>query len=301
MKGCWAWIGKGGALALLLAWLAACHPLPQRYLIEIDPNVYIVQTGDTLESIAWRYQVGVNKLILWNNLKSGKLRPGQTILVRRPAGGVGPVAQTTPSQAAPKTQPAPQPSPVQVRRSDKAASVVGVRGRDVDCITCQAVQAAPEPRLAVPARNVRPAAQPAPVAAGDDSCSRCGASRVVGGVRWHWPADGRVIAGFGSVQGLEIAGEQGQSVRATASGRVVYSGPDMDDIGSLIIIEHSRNSNLLSTYSHIGRMLVSEGDQVRAGQRIAQMAREVDQQVRLHFEIRRAGEQVDPMRYLPER
>lgn len=120
---------------------------------------------------------------------------------------------------------------------------------------------------------------------------------------WAWPTDGRVVVAFGerpgTGTGVLIGGERGQAVRAAAPGRVVYSGSGLIGYGQLIIVKH--NDTYLSAYGHNASLLVQEGDTVGKGQRIATMGEGPDREPRLHFEIRRNGEPVDPMDYLPAR
>lgn len=122
-------------------------------------------------------------------------------------------------------------------------------------------------------------------------------------LRWAWPAEGRIVRTFSASEpgkkGLDIAGTAGQSVRAAAGGRVVYSGSGLLGYGNLIIVKH--NDTYLSAYAHNRRLLVSEGERVRAGQPIAEMGNTGTDRVMLHFEIRRFGKPVDPLKYLPRR
>lgn len=120
---------------------------------------------------------------------------------------------------------------------------------------------------------------------------------------WQWPADGAVVAGYGAPtslgRGVDVSGNQGDPVRAAAAGRVVYSGSGLLGYGNLIILKH--NETYLSAYGHNETLLVGEGEHVRAGQRIATMGLGPGDRAVLHFEIRRKGKPVDPLRYLPER
>ncbi|WP_038914519.1 murein hydrolase activator NlpD [Dickeya zeae] len=120
---------------------------------------------------------------------------------------------------------------------------------------------------------------------------------------WRWPTDGKVIDNFsaseGGNKGIDIAGSRGQSVVATASGRVVYAGNALRGYGNLIIIKH--NDDYLSAYAHNETMLVREQQEVKAGQQIATMGSTGTSSVRLHFEIRYKGKSVNPLRFLPQR
>ncbi len=100
-----------------------------------------------------------------------------------------------------------------------------------------------------------------------------------------------------SRQGIKIAGTFGQPIRAAEAGKVVYSGSGLIGYGRLIIIKH--NKNYLSAYGHNRKIFVDEGAQVARGERIGEMGKTGDGQPILHFEIRRNGEPVNPLRLLP--
>lgn len=120
-------------------------------------------------------------------------------------------------------------------------------------------------------------------------------------IQWHWPASGTIIHKFlaqNGKNGIDIAGKQGQAVKATAAGDVVYSGSGLRGYGQLIIIKH--NDEFLSAYAHNSKLLVKEGEKVKALQKIAEMGETDTESVRLHFEIRRHGKPVDPLAFLPK-
>lgn len=114
---------------------------------------------------------------------------------------------------------------------------------------------------------------------------------------WIWPVQGKLIASFNeNNKGIDIAGKSGQPVYAANSGKVVYSGTGLRGYGKLIIIKHDKT--FLSAYAHNRHLLVKEGDDVKKGQKIAEMGNTDADQVKLHFEIRRFGKPVDPITYL---
>lgn len=117
---------------------------------------------------------------------------------------------------------------------------------------------------------------------------------------WRWPANGRVVQGFsdrpGGNKGIDLTASYGAPVLAAASGKVVYRGSGLKGYGQLLLIKH--NNSFLSAYAHNSRLLVQEGQQVVAGQKIAEMGRANHGMVRLHFEIRKNGQPVNPMIYL---
>ena len=120
-------------------------------------------------------------------------------------------------------------------------------------------------------------------------------------VAWIWPAQGQVLAGFDEAKnkGVDIAGKAGDTVMASADGRVVYAGAGLRGYGNLIILKH--NNTFLTAYAHNQTLLVKEDQSVRKGQKIAEMGNSDADRVKLHFEIRRQGKPVDPAKYLPAR
>jgi lipoprotein NlpD len=146
----------------------------------------------------------------------------------------------------------------------------------------------PAPTRPVTPKPAAPTSTPAPVNSG---------------ISWRWPADGHVIGRFvandATKQGVDIAGSGGQPVRAAADGVVVYSGAGLVGYGELIIVKHSES--WLSAYGHNRKRLVNEGQNVRAGQQIAEMGSSGASREMLHFEIRYNGKPVDPQQYLPKR
>ncbi len=120
---------------------------------------------------------------------------------------------------------------------------------------------------------------------------------------WQWPTKGRVVQGFSLSEqgnkGIDVAGTRGQAVVAAAAGKVVYAGSALRGYGNLIIIKH--NEDYLSAYAHNDVLRVQEQQEVKAGQRIADMGSSDAQDVRLHFEIRYRGQSVNPVRFLPKR
>ncbi len=127
-------------------------------------------------------------------------------------------------------------------------------------------------------------------------------ARVAGSsIQWRWPARGKVISGFRAGdtlrKGVDIAGEKGDSVLAAANGTVIYAGSALRGYGKLLIVKHSEE--YLSAYAHNHKLLVKEGSEVKAGQRIAELGSSGTDRNKLHFEIRRNGQPVDPLAYLP--
>jgi lipoprotein NlpD len=121
------------------------------------------------------------------------------------------------------------------------------------------------------------------------------------GFAFAWPTNGQVIGYFDEVKnkGLDIAGQAGDPILAAADGQVVYAGAGLRGYGNLIILKH--NNTFLTAYAHNQTLLVKEDQQVRKGQKIAEMGKTDADRVKLHFEIRRQGKPVDPAKFLPAR
>ena len=116
-----------------------------------------------------------------------------------------------------------------------------------------------------------------------------------------WPSSGPLLAGFDEARnkGYDIGGKAGDPVLAAADGRVVYAGAGLRGYGNLVILKH--NNTYLTAYAHNQTLLVKEDQNVKRGQKIAEMGSTDTDRVKLHFEIRRQGKPVDPVRYLPSR
>ncbi|XOZ34743.1 peptidoglycan DD-metalloendopeptidase family protein [Halomonadaceae bacterium KBTZ08] len=123
-------------------------------------------------------------------------------------------------------------------------------------------------------------------------------------IDWAWPHSGPIIAKYSSGgsdvnKGVDIGGDAGDPVRAAADGNVVYAGSGLLGYGNLIIVNHSEA--FLSAYAHNRSILVKEGQNVGQGETIAEMGSSGADRTMLHFEVRRRGEPVNPMQYLPRR
>jgi lipoprotein NlpD len=149
--------------------------------------------------------------------------------------------------------------------------------------------------------QVQPGQASAPAARPAEPAAATAAAANESGLSWIWPVPGPVIAGFDEVKnkGLDLGGTAGEPVLAAADGRVVYVGAGLRGYGNLIILKH--NNVYLTAYAHNKTLLVKEDQAVRKGQKIAEMGNSDADRVKLHFEVRRQGKPVDPIKYLPPR
>ena len=146
-------------------------------------------------------------------------------------------------------------------------------------------------------------AQPTPTADNKQAGSAKTATAPLNdeGLGFVWPSSGQVSAGFDDAKnkGLDFAGKAGDPVLAAADGQVVYAGAGLRGYGNLIILKH--NNTYLTAYAHNKALLVKEDQRVKKGEKIAEMGNTDADRVKLHFEVRRLGKPVDPMRVLPAR
>lgn len=276
-------------------------------------GTYRVAKGDTLYSIAFRNKVDFRDLAKWNNVDSSyTIWPGQELRLAPPSQGkstpVAAPAHAAPvvvAAAPPPTHPAAPPAgqPAEpgfqgVSEADSAPAPatttntpVVVAGKPADSVVPPPVPPT-APATATPPPVENPPASTPIIASG--------ATRSAGGINWRWPADGTLIKRFASgdaIPGIEIGGKSGDPVRAAADGVVVYSGNGLVGYGELVIIKHS--DSFLSAYGHNRKRLVKEGEKVKAGQTVAEMGSSGATRDELQFQVRRDGNPVDPLQYLP--
>jgi lipoprotein NlpD len=277
------------------------------------PPTYTVKRGDTLYQIALDHGLDYRELAAWNNIENvNVIRVGQLLALGPPGGAEGgvvtsPLVTTAPVTPSAETRPPPSP-PSSSGRPNTATFKTEPRAVKVpysDQALAQLQQGAPLPPV-VAAVTPEPRASPAiaPPAPANGLPARPDAARVPeiddDSLGWIWPATGKVIAGFsesGNLKGIDIAGKAGQPVVASAAGKVVYAGAGLRGYGKLVIVKHS--TTFLSAYAHNREIVVKEGQQVAKGQKIAEMGDSDADQVKLHFEIRRLGKPVDPVKFLP--
>ncbi len=95
--------------------------------------------------------------------------------------------------------------------------------------------------------------------------------------------------------GLDIKAPQGEDVLACADGQVVCAGTRKGyrSYGRTVLIDHGRD--VLTLYAHLSEILVSAGQKVRQGQKIACVGCTGRATApHLHLEVRRADRAFDP-------
>ncbi|MCP9222250.1 M23 family metallopeptidase [Erythrobacter sp. LQ02-29] len=118
---------------------------------------------------------------------------------------------------------------------------------------------------------------------------------------FRWPHDGRVLLPFSPTHdGIDIAVDTGDMVRAAASGTVVFANTEPTRFGRQVLIDHGNGWQ--TSYGHLSRITVKKGDVIKTGERIGLAgAAGTATRPELHFEIRHDGKDIDPKSKLPPR
>lgn len=170
----------------------------------------------------------------------------------------------------------------------------------------QVLRVAPEGRSAstsassrtTTAKKSSSSSTPVQSSAAQENRARAIAAANAEKINWMWPTPGqRAPSADRNKKGVDIAGSLGQNIAAAADGTVIYSGNGIRGYGNMVIVKHS--NAWLSVYAHNRNLLVKEGQQVKRGQKIAEMGNSDSTSVKLYFELRRNGESVNPTEFLP--
>ena len=261
-------------------------------------RTYTVKRGDRLFRIALEHGLDYRELASWNGIADpSAIKEGQVLRLTPPGSeGTGVVAK--PIAAAPLVEARSLDTPAKVSGATSSDSLkrepkVGKEPYSDEAHarlnrTAGSASAPEKTAIAEPAKPAdKPLSAAQPVSPDD--------------LVWIWPANGPLLQGFGQSgnKGIDLAGKAGDPVLAAAEGRVVYAGAGLPGYGELVIVKH--NATFLSAYAHNRKILVKEGQSVTRGQKIAEMGSTGTDTVKLHFEIRRQGNPIDPMPLLPKK
>jgi murein DD-endopeptidase MepM/ murein hydrolase activator NlpD len=141
---------------------------------------------------------------------------------------------------------------------------------------------------------------PVPESSGDSPKSKEAAGTLP---KFRWPANGRIIAGFGPKtngqqnDGINIAVPENTAVKAAEEGVVAYAGNELKGYGNLVLVRHP--NGYVTAYAHAKELLVKRGDQVKRGQVIARSGQTGNVNApQLHFEVRKGASPLDPIKFL---
>jgi lipoprotein NlpD len=266
---------------------AAKPPAAQARAQVARPDLYVVKRGDTLYSIALEHGADFRELARWNRLEDpARIRIGQELRVTAPeertAAQVG-TARTSADIESRPLEPGVVASPAASAPADAGSMKTSPKAlrlpySEQNLAALSKGEIRPEP--------ARPAADAAP-------------ERPADAIDFIWPAKGRVLAGFSEPRnkGVDIEGKPGDPVVAAAPGRVIYVGSGIPGLGKFIVVRHENGFN--TVYAHNRENLVKMDQTLTRGQKIAELGSTDADSPKLHFQIRKFGTPLDPLKYLP--
>lgn len=292
---------------------AAAKPSPPPAAAPAAAGTYVVKRGDTLYSIALEQGMDYRDLAAANGIDDpSKLRVGQVLRLgggepkaadpKAPvqvgtARGASPVESRPLESSTPAPAPAASPAPAAGTEAMKSEpKAVRLPYSEQNVALLQRGEAA-KPAPAKPEPPKPEAAKPEP--AKPEAAKPAAPTETVDGIEFVWPHRGKIIASFSEPRnkGIDISGQVGDAVLAAASGVVIYVGEGIPGLGKLIVVKHEKGFN--TVYAHNSAITVKLDQKVVRGQKIAELGQTGVDSPRLHFEIRREGRPLDPVRYLP--
>lgn len=234
---------------------------PTRYAIA--PDYYTVRSGDTLSGISMRYGLSYISVAEMNDIAPPyRIYVGQSIRLKKSANNV-----SRPSTQVLTTAPQIQRQTINLPTQQQPVVPPVTPTTTVPAVTTAQVPV-------IPAKSTS--------------------------LRWVKPSNGPIIANFNvtnNIKGLRFGGNQGDPVFAAADGQVVYAADGLKEYGNLVLIKHI--DGYITAYAHNSKMLVKSGQNVNAGQKIAEMGSSGANSVMLEFQVRLDGKPIDPANILP--
>lgn len=249
---------------------------------------YVVQTGDTLSSIAEKYGLETNTIVWENNLDAkAKLKPGQELRIL-PVDGVR----------------------HKVSRGETIFSIAKKYGLEDEAeaqrivnypfnefLNDETFQLATGQFLMIPDGVKATEAAPNPVSRVASRLTPDAGSVTATG-NFVWPASGRITQGYRFYhKAIDIANKGGGPILAADSGTVVAASWDGSGYGNRVMINHGNGT--VTLYAHMSLLQVQNGQRVNRGDVIGMMGSTGRSTgVHLHFEVRQGAVLSDPMGFL---
>lgn len=255
-------------------------------------GTYTVQPGDSIYAIARRHKVPFAELQQVNAIVDPlKVQPG--VVLKVPTPSVATAAAPMRTAAVPEA-PAMEPAPAVAPAAPAAPS---------GSLQPTVINAAKPADVSVPVPPSSEASTPAKadkVAIAVPAAAKAAAGETG---KLRWPAQGKIIAGFGGRpdgthnDGINLSVPLGTDVHAAESGVVAYAGSELKGYGNLVLLRHE--NGWVTAYAHNDELLVKRGDKVSRGQVIAKAGKTgtVDQP-QVHFELRQGSKPVDPTPFM---
>lgn len=194
------------------------------------------------------------------------------------------------------------------RAAEAAAAEAAAAARAAAAAASAAAASAPAPPTVsfgkpapAPAPRPGPGTAPGPVSPPAPASNQGWVRPVSGTITSVFgPRPNRPVAGVGAFHyGTDIAAGCGVTVVAASAGRVSYSGP-FGSYGNWVLLDNG--GGIETGYAHNSTLLVTEGEQVTAGQPIALVGSTgASSGCHLHYETRVNGARIDPQPFMSQR
>lgn len=260
---------------------AVAAPASNLVSVPTDAYVHQIASGESLYTIARRYDVTAQAIIQANGFSSpDKIYVGQKIVI---PGRADLLAKKGPTQVA-----SIEPAAVVPAAAPAAIAPVAQPANELATLQPTVKPLAPAPQAEpVQQASIAPVQQPAPPKA----------EPVMSGAdKFRWPISGRVITDFANSKGtgINIEAPEGAAVRSAEGGQVIYAGSGVEGYGNLILIRHP--NGYVSAYAHLKDMNVAKGAIVSRGDNIGTAGKTGSvSKPQLHFELRKGATPVDPI------
>lgn len=263
---------------------------------------HTVQRGETAYRIAKKYGVKLDALAMTNALDANyTLQLGQQLTIpgtANAAPGVG--SDSTTFQAQPSTlltmeippvpskrPPAPSHAPLRLTENMDGSPLASAMTPQVTHVRVSG------PRLL----NPLPAARQDETVLLPERVSRIDASK------FSWPVRGRLLSTFGPKEGglvndgINVAARSGERVTVSKPGVVIFASSELANYGNMVLVKH--DSRWVTAYSHLDALNVEVGQNLAAGETLGVVGTSGNvARPQLHFEVRRDGKPVDPLKVL---
>ncbi len=244
----------------------ASKPTVQSSRVFYVPEYYTVKSGDSLSKIAAKYGLNYMDVARLNNIDSiDKIYVNQRLRLRGSDKSSSRLVRTT---AIPQAGEIKQQS-----------------------ITAQAQTAAVPQQVQAVTPKTTGSVTTAPVGLATTTVPTLPSSQI----RWVSPSSAPITAEFNPAQnrkGIIFSGKTGDPIYAAADGEVVYADDGLKEYGQLILLRHT--DGYITAYAHNNKLLVSVGNKVKAGQKIAEMGSTGASKTMLEFQIRLNGQPINP-------
>lgn len=266
---------RSAVLLLVVFWLVTAGVTLAKEAVSSKQGMnvlnYTVQSGDSLWSIANRFNVSLQSLAAANNIALDKtLNTGDNVLIPQV------------SMVEHKVQPGESLWTIANNNSTTINSLIkmnnvvdpnDIQVGDVLYLTKQTV----------------------------DNSSTGTLTETANVVAFDWPLHGVITSPYGQRRndfhtGIDIAASEGTNIAAARGGTVVFAGWS-NGYGKVVKIDHGDGYDTL--YAHTSKILVDVGDKVARGQIIAKVGSTGNSTgPHLHFEVRHGSATVNPLDYL---